>query len=97
MSKTGPTPEQVRAEVERLGAKEREEEARREAGLAELREDARKRREAEAERERQQKAERAKRLEAQRQAAEDREKRAVFNAWVAQGGAPSEFEAACRR
>jgi hypothetical protein len=47
-----------------------------------------------AERERQDKAESARRLEAGRLAAEDREKRAMFNSWVAQGGAPGEFEAA---
>jgi colicin import membrane protein len=62
--------------------------------MAELKEDARKRREAEAERERQEKAERARWLEERRQATEERDKRAMFNTWVAQGGAPGEFEAA---
>lgn len=62
--------------------------------MAELRKDARKQREADAERERQQKVERARRLEERRQAAEDRDKRAMFNTWVAPGGAPGEFEVA---
>jgi hypothetical protein len=62
--------------------------------MAELRKDARKHHEEKAEREHQQKAESARRLEAGRQAAEERDKRAMFNSWVAQGGAPSAFEAA---
>jgi hypothetical protein len=39
----GPTPEQVRAEVERLEAKDREKAARAEARMDELRKDAQKR------------------------------------------------------
>jgi hypothetical protein len=94
MNNAGPTREQVRAEVERLEADKREREARAEARMAELRKDAQKHHEDKAKRERQQRAERARRLEERRQAAEDRDKRAMFNTWVAQGGAPGEFEAA---
>jgi colicin import membrane protein len=94
MNKTGPTPQQARAEVERLQAADREREAQREARMAELRKDARKHHEEKAERDRQHKAEQERRREARRQAAEERDKRAMFNTWIAQGGAPGEFEAA---
>jgi membrane protein involved in colicin uptake len=94
MHKTGPTPQQVRAEVERLQAADREREAQREARMAELRKDARRHHEEKAALERQEKAEQERRREARRQAAEDADKRAMFNTWIAQGGAPVEFEAA---
>ncbi len=86
--------ERARAEVERIKGEERAKEERFQARLEELREDARRQREAEAERERQEKARRAQQREEARAAEEEREKRTVFRSWVANGGAPGDFEAA---
>ena len=83
--------ERARAEVERIKAKEAAENQRLEERLAELSRDAaRRREEAEAEEKRQQEARRAERERAK----EEDLKRTVFNRWVANGGAPKEFEAA---
>lgn len=98
MSRNRSFEERAHAEVERIKAKEAEKEQRLEERMRELAEEARERREAQAAEERRREAERHAKLrrveEERRQAEEERTKRAVFNSWVANGGAPSEFEAA---
>jgi hypothetical protein len=90
--------ERAREEVERIKAEEAAEEERKAERMRELAKEARERREAEAAEERKRKAERDAKLrrvhEEESRAAEERSKRLVFNTWVANGGAPGEFEAA---
>jgi hypothetical protein len=90
--------ERACAEVERIKAKEAEREQRLQARMTELAEEAREHREAEAAEERKREAERDAKLRRSREetakAEEERTKRVVFNSWVANGGAPSKFEAA---
>jgi hypothetical protein len=81
MSRRKSFEERAREEVERIKAQEAAEEERKQERMRELAEEARQHREAQA-------AEERKREE------EERTKRAVFNSWVANGGAPGEFEAA---
>jgi hypothetical protein len=72
---------------------------RRSIAANQLCQDTREYREAEAAEERKREAERNAKLRRSREetakAEEERTKRVVFNSWVANGGAPSEFEAAC--
>jgi hypothetical protein len=90
--------ERAREEVERIKAENAAEEERKQERMRELAKEARERREAEAEEERKRKAERDAKLrltqEDKGKAEEERVKRAMFGSWVANGGAPGEFEAA---
>ncbi len=90
----GSAEERARAAVERIKAEQAAEEKRIEGRLAELRREAEKRREGEAAEERKRAARRAEREAQGQRAEEERVKREMFGSWVANGGAPSEFEAA---
>jgi hypothetical protein len=98
MGRKGTFEEQARAEVERIKGEKVAEEERKQARMRELAEEARQRREAEAAEERKREAERDAKLrqtqEEKAKSEEERTKRAMFNTWVANGGVPSEFEAA---
>ena len=96
MTSRGTYAERARAEVERIKGEKVAEEQRKQERMRELAEEARQHREAEAAEERKRQAERDAKLrrveEEKAKAEEEREKRAMFNTWVANGGSPSEFE-----
>jgi hypothetical protein len=98
MSRRKSFEERAREEVERIKAQEAAEEERKQERMRELAEEARQHREAQAAEERKREAERDAKLRRSREekanVEEERTKRAVFNSWVANGGAPGEFEAA---
>ena len=98
MVRKGSFEEQARAEVERIKAERAAEEVRKQERMRELAEEARQHREAQAAEERRREAERHAKLrrsqEEKAKGEEERTKRAMFNTWVANGGSPSEFEAA---
>lgn len=84
--------ERARAEVERFKADEQAEQDRKQARLDELAAEARGRREERAKQERREAERRAQEREDARAADEERDKQAAFRSWVAQGGAPGDFE-----
>jgi hypothetical protein len=96
MSRRKSFEERAREEVERIKAENAAEEERKRERMRELAKEARERREAEAEKERKRKAERDAKLrrtqEEESKAEEERVKRQMFGSWVANGGAPGEFE-----
>jgi hypothetical protein len=98
MSRRKSFEERARAEVERIKAKEAEEEERRQARLTELAEQARQRREAEAAEGRRREAEREAKLrrvqEERGQAEEMRTKDLARRRWKANGGTEAAFEGA---
>jgi hypothetical protein len=98
MSRRKSFEERAREEVERIKAQEAAEEERKQERMRELAEEARQHREAQAAEERKREAERDAKLRRSREetakAEEERTKCVAFNSWVAQGGAPSEVEAA---
>jgi hypothetical protein len=98
MVRKGLFEERARAEVERIKAVQAAEEERKQERMRKLAEEARERREAQAAEERRRQDERNTKLRRSQQervqGEEERTKRVAFNSWVANGGAPSEFEAA---